>query len=66
MAVGAKPAIGPGGLLLGAGEAGGVGEFSVRFRMVIKVDAGISRFDISVLAFFAESNPRIILIQAYL
>lgn len=44
MAVGVKAAVGTGGLLLGAGEAGGVREFSVRFRMVIKVDAGISRF----------------------
>ncbi|CUS15732.1 unnamed protein product [Tuber aestivum] len=43
MAGGLKAAVGPGGLLLGAGEAGGVREFSVRFRMVIKVDAGISR-----------------------
>ena len=48
MAVGARAAVGPGGLLLGAGEAGGVREFSVRFRMVIKVDAGISRFNISL------------------
>ena len=38
-------AAGPGGLLLEAGEAGGVRESSVRFTMVTKVDAGISRFD---------------------
>jgi len=37
-------AVGRGGLLLEAGEAEGVMEFSVRFRMVIKVDAGISKF----------------------
>ena len=29
--------------MLGAGEGGGVREVSIRFRMVIKVDAGISR-----------------------
>lgn len=33
-----------GGLLPGAGEGGGVREFSLQFRMVIKVDAGISKY----------------------
>ncbi|KAH0607581.1 uncharacterized protein H6S33_002615 [Morchella sextelata] len=40
---GGKAAIGAGGLMLGVGEAGGVKEYSMRFRMVIKVDAGISK-----------------------
>ena len=44
MAVGVKADAGPGGLLLGTREVGGVREFSVRFRMGIKLDAGISRF----------------------
>lgn len=30
--------------MLGVGEAGGVKEYSVRFRMVIKVDAGINKY----------------------
>lgn len=41
---GGRAAIGPGGLMLGVGEAGGVKEYSVRFRMVIKVDAGINKY----------------------
>jgi proteasome assembly chaperone (PAC2) family protein len=41
---GGKAAIGAGGLMLGVGEAGGVKEYSMRFRMVIKVDAGISKY----------------------
>ncbi|KAL7276296.1 WD40 repeat protein [Rhizina undulata] len=40
---GGRAPLGPGGLILGVGEAGGVREYSVRFRMVIKVDAGISK-----------------------
>lgn len=32
-----------GGILPGAGESDGAREFSVRFRMIIKVDAGIER-----------------------
>ncbi|KAF8542696.1 RIC1-domain-containing protein [Trichophaea hybrida] len=35
--------VGNGGLTPGAGEGGGVREFSLQFRMVIKVDAGISK-----------------------
>ena len=38
-----KAAVGPGGLLLEVGEAGG-GKLSVIFRMVIKAGAGISSF----------------------
>lgn len=30
--------------MLGVGEAGGVKEYSMRFRMVIKVDAGINKY----------------------
>lgn len=41
---GGRAAFGPGGLMLGVGEAGGVKEYSVRFRMVIKVDAGIKKY----------------------
>lgn len=41
---GGRAAFGPGGLMLGVGEAGGVKEYSVRFRMVIKVDAGINKY----------------------
>lgn len=41
---GGRAAIGPGGLMLGVGEAGGVKEYSMRFRMVIKVDAGINKY----------------------
>jgi hypothetical protein len=33
-----------GGLMPGVGESGGVREFSLQFRMVIKVDAGISKY----------------------
>ena len=45
---GAMRNIGGGGgtggtFMVGAGEAGGVQEYSVRFRMVIKVDAGIAK-----------------------
>lgn len=36
--------VGPNGIAIGAGEAGGVKEYSLQFRMVIKVDAGISRY----------------------
>ena len=39
-----RTAIGNGGLLPGVGEGGGVREFSLQFRMVIKVDAGISKY----------------------
>lgn len=35
--------VGNGGLMPGVGEGGGVREFSLQFRMVIKVDAGISK-----------------------
>lgn len=35
---------GQAGILRGAGEAGGVREYSLEFRMVIKVDAGISKY----------------------
>lgn len=34
--------------MLGVGEAGGVKEYSVRFRMVIKVDAGINKSVLSL------------------
>lgn len=34
-----------GSFMVGAGEAGGVREYSVRFRMVIKVDAGIVKYN---------------------
>jgi hypothetical protein len=39
-----KSLVGHGGLLLGAGEAEEVREYSLQFRMVIKVDAGISKY----------------------
>ena len=39
-----RSAYGPGGLGLGPGEAGGVREYSLQFRMVIKVDAGIQKY----------------------
>jgi hypothetical protein len=41
---GGRALAGDNGVLLGAGEAGGVREFSLQFRMVIKVDAGISKY----------------------
>jgi len=60
MAVGVNATIGPGGLLLEAGEAGGVREFSVRFRMVMKVDAGISKFGYLVaMRIETETNTRL-------
>ncbi|KAI5818466.1 RIC1-domain-containing protein [Pyronema omphalodes] len=40
---GPRVSAGDAGILPGAGEAGGVREFSLQFRMVIKVDAGISK-----------------------
>jgi len=44
MAVVVKAPAGLVELLLEAGDAEGVSEFSMRFTMVIKVDVGISRF----------------------
>jgi len=44
IAVGVKAAVGRGGFLFEAGEAEEVMGFSVRFRMVMKVDARISKF----------------------
>lgn len=40
---GGRVLVGDAGIVPGAGEAGGVREFSLQFRMVIKVDAGISK-----------------------
>ncbi|TGZ84861.1 hypothetical protein EX30DRAFT_11061 [Ascodesmis nigricans] len=39
----AKLPVGPNGIPIGPGEADGVKEYSLQFRMVIKVDAGIKR-----------------------
>lgn len=39
-----RTAVGPSGIALGTGEAGGVREYSLQFRMVIKVDAGIQKY----------------------
>jgi hypothetical protein len=41
---GRRMSVGNGGLMPGVGEGGGVREFSLQFRMVIKIDAGISKY----------------------
>jgi len=39
-----RMSVGTSGLIPGAGEGVGIREFSLQFRMVIKVDAGISKY----------------------
>ena len=57
----AKPALAPSGLMLGAGEGGGILDFSLQVRMVIQIDAGISKYvfwDVRVQALQIDFDDR--------